>query len=57
MDRTHGCSEASDASSFLGASLGFSVFSGVSSLIRLPAYDAFRMTFIRSIFFWRAMIP
>ena len=56
IDRTQGCSEASTASSLgLGGSLGFSVERESS---RSPAnQDAFRMTFIRSIFFCRAMIP
>jgi hypothetical protein len=57
MDRTQGWPEASAASRLTGlaASLGFAARRGVASS---PAnHEAFRMTFIRSIFFCSAMIP
>ena len=56
MDRTQGWPEASVASRLTGraASLGFSAPGVCSSSAN---QEAFRMTFIRSIFFWSAMIP
>ncbi len=55
IERTHGWPEASTASAFaFAASLGFSA-GGVSCAS--ANQDAFRMTFIRSIFFCSAMIP
>jgi len=55
IERTQGWPEASTASGFpFAASFGFSAGGvGCSSANQ----DALRMTFIRSIFFWRAMIP
>jgi hypothetical protein len=72
-DSTQGCREASVASTFFGgAGLGGAAAAGAAAGGSAGApdgrgrflghagpwpYDAFRMTFIRSIFFWSAMMP
>ena len=58
IERTQGWPEASTASGFAFAgSLGFSAFSAAGVFSSSANQDALRMTFIRSIFFWSAMIP
>jgi hypothetical protein len=55
IDRTQGWVDASTASTFpFAASFGFSAGGVCCSSAN---QEALRMTFIRSIFFWRAMIP